>query len=57
MKRRIRITSIRREPIDTTLLAQVLIELVMYKRDQERLKAQLTQQAKMDSQDDHHEPT
>jgi hypothetical protein len=57
MKRRIRITSIRREPIDTTLLAQVLIELVMYKRDQERLKAQLTQQPKQTGEDDHHEPT
>jgi hypothetical protein len=39
MKRRIRITSIRREPIDTTLLAQVLIELVMYRREQEQLRA------------------
>ena len=53
MKQRIRITSIRRDPIDTTLLAQVLIELVMHRREQERLKAQL---AKREDEDGHREP-
>lgn len=40
MKKHIRITSIRRDPPDTTLLAQALIELVLYQREQERIKAE-----------------
>lgn len=40
MKKRIRITSIRRDPPDTTLLAQALIELVVYQREQERIQAE-----------------
>jgi hypothetical protein len=36
MKRRIRITSIRREPVNTGLLAQALIELVRYQEEQQR---------------------
>ncbi len=40
MSRRIRITSIRKDPPDTTLLAQALIALLRYRRDQERLKAE-----------------
>jgi hypothetical protein len=34
MKRSIRITSIRRDPINTSLLAQALIELVLYQQEQ-----------------------
>ena len=40
MKKRIRITSIRRDPPDTTLLAQALIELVLYQREQKRIQVE-----------------
>jgi hypothetical protein len=57
MKQRIRITSIRREPIDPTLLAQVLIELVLFRREQERLKAAQAEQAQPPKEDLRREPS
>lgn len=51
MKKRIRITSIRRDPPDTTLLAQALIELVLYRREQERIRSRQA----MKKEDDKHE--
>lgn len=54
MKRLIRITSIRRDPPDTTLLAQALIELVLYRREEDRQRAE---QARKTKEGDNHEST
>jgi hypothetical protein len=40
MNKRIRITSIRKDPPDTTLLAQALLALLRYRREQERIQAE-----------------